>query len=69
MEQRSFRPQYPGGAQTSYGVFMATMIPATLPEDATEGERRLYRFLENLPVFFTAWINPSLDGETADFVL
>ena len=55
--------------QTSYGVFMATMIPASLPEDATEGERRLYRFLEKLPVFFTAWINPSLDGETADFVL
>lgn len=48
---------------------MATMIPATLPEDVTEGERRFYRFLEKLPVFFTAWINPSLDGVTADFVL
>lgn len=48
---------------------MATMIPSALPPDATAGETRLYRLFEKLPVSFTGWLNPSLDGVTADLVL
>ena len=45
------------------------MIPSSLPVDATAGEMRLYRLFEKLPVSFTGWLNPSLDGVTADLVL
>ena len=45
------------------------MIPSALPADATAGETRLYRLFEKLPVSFTGWLNPSLDGVTADLVL
>ena len=45
------------------------MIPSALPADATAGEVRLYRLFEKLPVSFTGWLNPSLDGVTADLVL
>lgn len=48
---------------------MATMIPSTIPADATPGEQRLYHFFARLPVSFTGWINPSLDDVIADFVL
>ena len=45
------------------------MIPSALPADATAGETRLYRLFEKMPVSFTGWLNPSLDGVTADLVL
>lgn len=48
---------------------MAMMIPPSPPEDATLGERRVYHLFEKLPALFTAWINPSLDGVTADLIL
>ena len=50
---------------------MATMIPSDISEFKTEGERRFYRFLENVAVphnDYIAWYTPDINGREPDFL-
>ncbi len=49
---------------------MAFMIPDSCPSKATQGEKRLYRLLQDhLPDDFTVWYEPEIDGRYPDFTL
>ena len=51
---------------------MATMVPEDVESFTTEGERRFYRFLEQVALpddQFTAWYTPDIEGREPDFIL
>ncbi len=51
---------------------MALMIPADMSEFKTEGERRFYRFLENVALphnDYIVWYTPDINGREPDFIL
>ena len=51
---------------------MATMIPDSIGEFTTEGERKFYRFLESVAKpdnKYTAWYSPDIEGMEPDFIL
>ena len=51
---------------------MATMIPSDISEFKTEGERRFYRFLENVAIphnDYIAWYTPDINGREPDFLI
>ncbi len=49
---------------------MAVMIPDSCPGKATQGEKRLYRLLQDhLPDDFTVWYEPEIDDRYPDFIV
>src|SRR5262249_13442139 len=49
---------------------MAVLIPDSCPGKATQGEKRLYRLLEDhLPDNFSVWYEPEVDDRYPDFIV
>ncbi len=49
---------------------MAMMIPSSIPDKASQGEKRLYNILKNkLSDNFYVWYEPRIDGRYPDFII
>lgn len=49
---------------------MAMMIPFSIPNKASQGEKRLYNILKNkLSDNFYVWYEPRIDGRYPDFII
>ncbi|MFN9614541.1 MAG: nuclease-related domain-containing protein, partial [Dolichospermum sp.] len=46
------------------------MIPSSIPDKASQGEKRLYNILKNkLSDNFYVWYEPRIDGRYPDFII